>query len=146
MSITTIKFMKFFCVIINVGCYGHFKVVYILLGHPVNVKPNSECKGEQKASYIKYRCITAFPADPEELCAGEGSNQGSLAGGAHNALLQRAQAAEERARLSEEALARAMDDLHKLRSASSSSSASPASLSLVVVGLHYLSLASRRPQ
>lgn len=64
-----------------------------------------------------------FPADPEELCAGEGSNQGLLPAGTHNALLQRAQAAEERARLSEEALARAMEDLHKLRSASSSASA-----------------------
>ncbi|XP_075890192.1 protein arginine N-methyltransferase 3 isoform X2 [Nelusetta ayraudi] len=53
--------------------------------------------------------------DPEELCAGEGLNQGLLPTGNQYALLQRAQAAEERARLSEEALARAMDDLHKLR-------------------------------
>lgn len=78
---------------------------------------------------IIYQYITAFPSDPEELSAGEGSNQGSLPAGTHNALLQRAQAAEERARLSEEALARAMDDLHKLRSASSS--ASPASSCLI---------------
>uniref|UniRef100_A0A669BLR3 Protein arginine N-methyltransferase 3 n=1 Tax=Oreochromis niloticus TaxID=8128 RepID=A0A669BLR3_ORENI len=52
--------------------------------------------------------------DPEELCGSEGS---CLASGAdpHNALVHRAQAAEERARSSEEALARAMDDLHKLK-------------------------------
>lgn len=56
-----------------------------------------------------------FLSDPEELCGSEGS---CLASGAdpHNALVHRAQAAEERARSSEEALARAMDDLHKLKS------------------------------
>ncbi|XP_005952958.2 protein arginine N-methyltransferase 3 [Haplochromis burtoni] len=52
--------------------------------------------------------------DPEELC---GSERSCLASGAdpHNVLVHRAQAAEERARSSEEALARAMDDLHKLK-------------------------------
>lgn len=70
---------------------------------------------KRKKSELIYRYIIVFPADPEELCAGEGLNQGLLPTGNHNALLQRAQAAEERARLSEEALARAMDDLHKLR-------------------------------
>lgn len=58
-------------------------------------------------------------ADPEELCSCEGSSRPtcqSSGAGSHDALLQRAQAAEERARLSEEALARAMDDLHKLKS------------------------------
>lgn len=84
---------------------------------------------QKKKSELIYQYIIVFPADPEELCAGEGLNQGLLPTGTHNALLQRAQAAEERARLSEEALARAMDDLHKLRSASSSES--PASSSLI---------------
>lgn len=56
-------------------------------------------------------------ADPEELCGGEGSSLSACqSSGAHDALLQRAQAAEERARRSEEALARAMEDLHKLKS------------------------------
>lgn len=65
-------------------------------------------------------CPTSvFLADPEELCAGEGSNLSVCQlSGTHNALLQRAQAAEERARCSEEALARAMEDLHKLKSVS----------------------------
>ncbi|KAI3377355.1 hypothetical protein L3Q82_008559, partial [Scortum barcoo] len=54
--------------------------------------------------------------DPEELCEGSSLSTGqSSRAGSHDALLQRAQAAEERARLSEEALARAMDDLHKLK-------------------------------
>ncbi|TMS12838.1 Protein arginine N-methyltransferase 3 [Larimichthys crocea] len=56
--------------------------------------------------------------DPEELCGCEGSSRPtcqSSGAGSHDALLQRAQAAEERARLSEDALARAMDDLHKLK-------------------------------
>lgn len=61
-----------------------------------------------------------FPADPEELCGSEGSSLSgcpqSSGAKSHDALLQRAQAAEERARFSEEALARAMDDLHKLKS------------------------------
>ncbi|XP_071771485.1 protein arginine N-methyltransferase 3 [Centroberyx gerrardi] len=50
--------------------------------------------------------------DPEELCGSEGSGAQSQS---HDALLQRAQAAEERVCRSEEALARAMDDLHKLK-------------------------------
>lgn len=63
--------------------------------------------------------MAVFLADPEELCAGEGSNLAACQlSGTHNALLQRAQAAEERARCSEEALARAMEDLHKLKSVS----------------------------
>ncbi|XP_038557431.1 protein arginine N-methyltransferase 3 isoform X1 [Micropterus salmoides] len=56
--------------------------------------------------------------DPEELCGSERLSQltcPSSGPGSHDALLQRAQAAEERARSSEEALARAMDDLHKLK-------------------------------
>ncbi|XP_044211617.1 protein arginine N-methyltransferase 3 [Thunnus albacares] len=56
--------------------------------------------------------------DPEELCGSEMSGlSGCLSSRAesHNAVLQRAQAAEERACRSEEALARAMDDLHKLK-------------------------------
>lgn len=58
-----------------------------------------------------------FLADPEELCGGEASSLSECqSSGAHDALLQRAQAAEERARRSEEALARAMEDLHKLKS------------------------------
>lgn len=60
-----------------------------------------------------------FLADPEELCGMEGSSSSAcqLSGaGSHDAILQRAQAAEEKARLSEEALSRAMDDLHKLKS------------------------------
>ncbi|XP_022066110.1 protein arginine N-methyltransferase 3 [Acanthochromis polyacanthus] len=52
--------------------------------------------------------------DPEELCSSEGSCPSS-GPNPHDALLHRAQAAEERARRSEEALARAMDDLHKLK-------------------------------
>ncbi|CAJ1049575.1 protein arginine N-methyltransferase 3 [Xyrichtys novacula] len=56
--------------------------------------------------------------DPEELCSVEGSIQPTCplsVAESHDALLQKAQAAEERARRSEEALARAMDDLHKLK-------------------------------
>ncbi|XP_034435852.1 protein arginine N-methyltransferase 3 [Hippoglossus hippoglossus] len=56
--------------------------------------------------------------DPEELCDSQGSGVSacpSSGAGSHDALLQRAQAAEERARQSEEALSRAMDDLHKLK-------------------------------
>ncbi|XP_051235451.1 protein arginine N-methyltransferase 3 isoform X2 [Dicentrarchus labrax] len=56
--------------------------------------------------------------DPEELCGSEGSSlltSQSSGAQSHDALLQRAQTAEERARSSEEALARAMDDLHKLK-------------------------------
>ncbi|CAK6971522.1 protein arginine N-methyltransferase 3 [Scomber scombrus] len=52
--------------------------------------------------------------DPEELCSREVSSQSSGAE-SDNAVLRRAQAAEERAHHSEEALARAMDDLHKLK-------------------------------
>uniref|UniRef100_A0A672GYX5 type I protein arginine methyltransferase n=1 Tax=Salarias fasciatus TaxID=181472 RepID=A0A672GYX5_SALFA len=53
--------------------------------------------------------------DPEELCGSEGSCLSSSGAESHDALLRRTQAAEERARCSEEALARAMDDLHKLK-------------------------------
>ncbi|XP_062248427.1 protein arginine N-methyltransferase 3 [Platichthys flesus] len=56
--------------------------------------------------------------DPEELCEIQGSGVSacpSSGAGSHDALLQRARAAEERARQSEEALSRAMDDLHKLK-------------------------------
>uniref|UniRef100_A0A665URD7 Protein arginine N-methyltransferase 3 n=2 Tax=Echeneis naucrates TaxID=173247 RepID=A0A665URD7_ECHNA len=56
--------------------------------------------------------------DPEELCSIEGLSVSQLpvsGAGSHDALLQRAQAAEERARFSEEALSRAMEDLHKLK-------------------------------
>lgn len=57
--------------------------------------------------------------DPEELCEKECSSLSACQSSgteSHEAVLQRALAAEERARLSEEALARAMDDLHKLKS------------------------------
>lgn len=56
--------------------------------------------------------------DPEELCGSEGSCLSTCPSSGpepHDALLRRAQAAEERARCSEEALTRAMDDLHKLK-------------------------------
>uniref|UniRef100_A0A8C6WIB9 Protein arginine N-methyltransferase 3 n=1 Tax=Neogobius melanostomus TaxID=47308 RepID=A0A8C6WIB9_9GOBI len=54
--------------------------------------------------------------DPEELSALDPSAQsGQAAGNSHDALLQRALAAEERAARAEEALSRAMDDLHKLK-------------------------------
>ncbi|XP_017282208.1 protein arginine N-methyltransferase 3 [Kryptolebias marmoratus] len=56
--------------------------------------------------------------DPEELCGGEepcSSICPSSMAESHDALLRRAQTAEERARSSEEALARAMEDLHKLK-------------------------------
>ncbi|XP_054470652.1 protein arginine N-methyltransferase 3 isoform X2 [Anoplopoma fimbria] len=54
--------------------------------------------------------------DPEELCEGSSVSMSTASGAAsHDALQQRAQAAEERARTSEEALTRAMDDLHKLK-------------------------------
>uniref|UniRef100_A0A671VKP7 Protein arginine N-methyltransferase 3 n=1 Tax=Sparus aurata TaxID=8175 RepID=A0A671VKP7_SPAAU len=56
--------------------------------------------------------------DPEELCDSErpGLSTCQLSGAeSHDALHRRAQAAEERACRSEEALARAMDDLHKLK-------------------------------
>ncbi|XP_042342948.1 protein arginine N-methyltransferase 3 [Plectropomus leopardus] len=54
--------------------------------------------------------------DPEELCEGLSPSACPSSGAeSHDALRQRAQAAEERARSSEEALARAMDDLHKLK-------------------------------
>ncbi|XP_070690849.1 protein arginine N-methyltransferase 3 isoform X2 [Pempheris klunzingeri] len=56
--------------------------------------------------------------DPEELCGDEGSSLStcpSSGADSQDALLQRALAAEERARCSGEALARAMDDLHKLK-------------------------------
>lgn len=55
-------------------------------------------------------------ADPEELCGDDKSNLSVQSSGTHDALLQRAQASEERARRSEEALARAMEDLHRLKS------------------------------
>ncbi|KAM9766083.1 protein arginine N-methyltransferase 3 [Menidia menidia] len=57
-------------------------------------------------------------ADPEELCGSEGvclPACPSSRAESHDALLHRAQAAEDRARGSEEALARAMEDLHKLK-------------------------------
>ncbi|XP_008335208.1 protein arginine N-methyltransferase 3 [Cynoglossus semilaevis] len=50
--------------------------------------------------------------DPEELC---GTEEAPTVTGTQSALLQRATAAEERAQRSEEALSRAMDDLHKLK-------------------------------
>uniref|UniRef100_A0A3Q3PZ05 type I protein arginine methyltransferase n=1 Tax=Monopterus albus TaxID=43700 RepID=A0A3Q3PZ05_MONAL len=56
--------------------------------------------------------------DPEELCDNEGLRVLAcpLSGAeSHDALLQRARTMEERALRSEEALARAMDDLHKLK-------------------------------
>ncbi|XP_070818175.1 protein arginine N-methyltransferase 3 [Chaetodon trifascialis] len=56
--------------------------------------------------------------DPEELCGSGGSSLSTCQSSgteSHDALLHRAQAAEDRARRSEEALARAMDDLHKLK-------------------------------
>uniref|UniRef100_H3CW52 type I protein arginine methyltransferase n=1 Tax=Tetraodon nigroviridis TaxID=99883 RepID=H3CW52_TETNG len=53
--------------------------------------------------------------DLEELCGEDGFDPSVHSPGTHDALLQRAQAAEERARRSEEALARAMEDLHKLK-------------------------------
>lgn len=53
--------------------------------------------------------------DPEELCE-DNESKSVQSSGTHNALLQRAQAAEERARRSEEALARAMEDLNRLKS------------------------------
>ncbi|XP_060924326.1 protein arginine N-methyltransferase 3 [Limanda limanda] len=56
--------------------------------------------------------------DPEELCDLQGSGVSacpSSGAPSHDALLHRARAAEERARQSEEALSRAMDDLHKLK-------------------------------
>lgn len=68
--------------------------------------------------YIVRLSLSVFMADPEELCGRESSLSACPSSGAesHNAVLQRAQAAEERACRSEEALARAMDDLHKLKS------------------------------
>ncbi|XP_026176081.1 protein arginine N-methyltransferase 3 isoform X2 [Mastacembelus armatus] len=57
-------------------------------------------------------------SDPEELCGSGGSRVSAcqLSGAeSHDTLLRRAQGAEDRARRSEEALARAMDDLHKLK-------------------------------
>ncbi|XP_053722683.1 protein arginine N-methyltransferase 3 [Synchiropus splendidus] len=52
--------------------------------------------------------------DPEELCCWEDSPT-KCGGDSNNAVLQRAKAAEERACQSEKALARAMEDLHKLK-------------------------------
>ncbi|XP_061564794.1 protein arginine N-methyltransferase 3 [Cololabis saira] len=56
-------------------------------------------------------------ADPEELCEGSCSSRACQSSTAepYDVLQRRAQAADERARSSEEALARAMDDLHKLK-------------------------------
>ncbi|TNN58910.1 Protein arginine N-methyltransferase 3 [Liparis tanakae] len=54
--------------------------------------------------------------DPEELCEDASLPVCSSSGAqSHDALQQRAQAAEERASTSEQALTRAMDDLHKLK-------------------------------
>ncbi|XP_037553628.1 protein arginine N-methyltransferase 3 [Nematolebias whitei] len=56
--------------------------------------------------------------DPEELCSRDdpcSSTRSSSTPESRDALLRRAQTAEERARSSEEALARAMEDLHKLK-------------------------------
>nr|XP_040017215.1 protein arginine N-methyltransferase 3 isoform X1 [Gasterosteus aculeatus aculeatus] len=54
--------------------------------------------------------------DPEELCEDSSLWTGPSSGAeSHDALQRRAQAAEDRARSSEEALTRAMDDLHKLK-------------------------------
>lgn len=69
--------------------------------------------------YMSVCLLSAFLTDPEELCGDEGVSQStcpSSGAESHDALLQRAQAAEEMARCSGEALARAMDDLHKLKS------------------------------
>lgn len=66
--------------------------------------------------YISVYLLPVFAADPEELCVRERPACPSSEPETRDALLQRAQAAEERARRSEEALARAMEDLHKLRS------------------------------
>uniref|UniRef100_A0A8C9YVU0 Protein arginine N-methyltransferase 3 n=1 Tax=Sander lucioperca TaxID=283035 RepID=A0A8C9YVU0_SANLU len=61
--------------------------------------------------------LSVFLADPEELCEGSSLSTCPSSGAqSHDALQQRAHVAEERARSSEEALARAMDDLHKLKS------------------------------
>jgi len=58
-----------------------------------------------------------FLADPEELCEDAGLSVCSSSGAqSHDALQQRTHAAEERASTSEQALTRAMDDLHKLKS------------------------------
>lgn len=57
-----------------------------------------------------------FISDPEELLSGEAPSAcPSSNTEAYNVLLLRAQAAEERAHSSEDALARAMEDLHKLK-------------------------------
>ena len=65
-----------------------------------------------------YRRALSSPPDPEELCGGDGEGPppGPVSGAPDlSAVLQRAQAAEDRAQRAEEALARAMDDLHKLK-------------------------------
>lgn len=73
---------------------------------------------ERPLGYTKKKNLSHpfVRADLEELCGDDGSNPSVYSPGTHDALLQRAQAAEERAHRSEEALARAMEDLHKLKS------------------------------
>lgn len=70
--------------------------------------------GSVELTSFPHPCV--FFADLEELCGAEGSTCHAPAADSHDALLRRAQAAEDRARQSEEALSRAMDDLHKLKS------------------------------
>lgn len=67
--------------------------------------------------YISVCPLLCFLPDPEELCEDSSLWTGPSSGAeSHDALQRRAQAAEDRARSSEEALTRAMDDLHKLKS------------------------------
>ena len=63
---------------------------------------------------IMCLCVPSV-SDLEDLCGVEAMVVGQSCGGQAADLLQRAQQAEERALRSEEALARAMEDLHKLK-------------------------------
>ncbi|XP_076003137.1 protein arginine N-methyltransferase 3 [Genypterus blacodes] len=104
----------------NLDDYGYIKMI--------NFIRSTKCT----ASSLTELCDTASPwesedflrpvlqddpllqIDPEELCDIEGPVPPAGVR-SHDALLQRARAAEDRARQSEETLARAMDDLHKLK-------------------------------
>lgn len=70
-----------------------------------------------QASHISLLCVCVplSISDLEELCDAEVMVVGQSCGGQAADLLRRAQQAEERALRSEEALARAMEDLHKLK-------------------------------
>ncbi|XP_034019799.1 protein arginine N-methyltransferase 3 [Thalassophryne amazonica] len=108
----------------NLDDYGYIKMINFIRSTKCDVSSLTRLSGAaapwESETFLRpvLQDDPLLQTDPEDLCLRDGSSSSTcLSSGVDpgDALMRRAQAAEERACRSEQALARAMEDLHKLK-------------------------------